>query len=82
MREIQFPESINGLQFIDNKGNLMVGHGHTLSLISAQQILQGIPKIIGKTSAELQELYQPVNNELLYTLYMNELDLKNQIMEA
>lgn len=33
IREIQFPEEINSLIFSNNDGDILVGHGNTLSLV-------------------------------------------------
>ena len=78
MREIQFPDAINALRFINAEGDLVIGHGKTLSLVTADQIKHRLPEVKDMPAADLINLAQKVDNELMYNYYTVEMGLKNQ----
>ena len=78
IREIQFPETINALRFINRKGDLMIGHSKTLSLVTADQILHRIQPQKNMERSDLMAISQRVDNELMYNYYVAEMGLKNQ----
>ena len=68
IREIQFPEPVNSLWFISAQGDLMIGHDTTLSLVTAKQIMIGLPPVKQLNEAMLIALAFRVDNELMYSL--------------
>lgn len=81
IREINFPEAVNTLGFIDARGDLLLGHGTAQSLIYARQYAKDVTEF---SEEELLQKSQEVTNERMYQLYVKDTGLqsKEQKMEA
>lgn len=58
--------------FVDHRGDLMIGHGQTQSLIHASQYLNGMNEVHIFSEQELLASAQPLSNDLLYELLLKD----------